>query len=301
MGRSSYQFDRWTPRERSTWVFRVFKKHNIELLRMYTAFETSKRYTYASLGKVAAWTDLPTQHFTFCRPLGYEQFENMKDWSDGFNDLENWVNLNALVAISSNLETYLATVIPLALASDVGTLYGTSRRIDGVEILKHGHARAFDFKDHVIACTKGDWSSRLAAYEKYFGRSPKYFSSNISSLERIRTIRNNVAHAFGRDIDASRGLQEVKTLPIEKLTRDGFLKLQKTVWKLTKAIDVHLHKFHIGEYQALLFYHQLYPTLRKDLHQSMRAIQFKKRLGTFGATAAGKEYCKGLVRYYEAL
>jgi len=250
---------------------------------------------------VASWTDLPTQHFAFQRPLGYEQFESLTDWSQAYSDFENWINLNALVAISSNLETYLATVIPLALASDVGTLYGTPRRIDGVQILKHGHANAFDFKEQVLACTRGDWSSRLAAYERYFGRSPKFFSSNISSLERIRTIRNNVAHAFGRDIDASRGQQEVKTLPIEKLTRHGFLKLQKTVWKLTKSIDVHLHQFHIGEYQALLFYHHLYPNLRKDLHPSMRAIQFKKKLGAFGATAPGKEYCKGLVQYYEAL
>lgn len=301
MSHSTYLFDRWAPREKSTWAFRVFKKHNIELLRMYTAFETSKRFTYSSLGKVASWTDLPTKHFAFHKPLGYEQFADLKEWSNAFNDFENWINLNALVATSSNLETYLATIVPLALASDVGTLYGTPQKIDGVQILKHGHASAFDFEDHVLACTKGNWSSRLAAYEKYFGRSPKYFSSNISALEKIRAIRNNVAHAFGRDIEESRNQQEVKTLPIEKLSRDGFLKLQKTVWKIAKAIDVHLHQFHIGEYQALVFYHNIYPTLRQDLHPSERAIQFKKRVGAFGSTPAGKEYSKGLVQYYESL
>ena len=268
---------------------------------MYTAFENSRKYTYANLGKSANWTDLPSTHFTFARPLRYDQFADLLDWSSGFNDLENWINLNTLVAISSNLETYLATVVPLALASDVGTLYGTTRKIDGVQILKHGHAKAFDFEEHVLACTKGAWSARLAAYEKYFGRSPKAFSSNISALEKIRVIRNNVAHSFGRDIEASRNQQEVKTLPIEKLSRDSLLKLQNVVWLVAKSIDVHLHQFHIGEYQALVFYHGIYPDLRKDLHPSMRAIELKKQIGGFGATTAGKEYCKGLVQYYEAL
>jgi hypothetical protein len=301
MARSSYIFDRWNPRERSTWVFRVFKKHNIELLRMYTAFENSRKYTYSQLGNTASWTDLPSKHFSFVRPLGYNQFADLKDWSNSFNELENWINLNTLVAISSNFETYLATVIPLALASDVGTLYGTTRKIDGVQILKHGHAKAFDFEEHVIACTKGNWSSRLAAYEGYFGRSPKFFSSNVSALEKIRAIRNNVAHAFGRDIEASRNQQEVKTLPIQHLSRESLLRLQKIVWVLAKAIDVHLHRFHIGEYQALVFYHGIYPVLRADLHPSARAIELKKRIGSFGAAPAGKEFCKGLVQYYEAL
>lgn len=268
---------------------------------MYTAFETSRKFTYSNLGKIAKWSDQPTQHFPFVRPLGFDQFTDMRDWSDAYNDLENWVNLNTLVAISSNLETYLATVIPLALSSDVGTLYGTSKRIDGIQILKHGHSKAFDFEQHVVACTKGDWSSRLAAYERLFGRSPKIFSSNISSLEKIRNIRNNVAHSFGRDIEASRNQQQVKTLPIEKLSRETLLSLQKISWQLAKSVDVHLHRFHIGEYQALAFYHSMYPGLRKDLHASMRAMELKKRIGGFGASSVGKEFCKGLVQYYEAL
>ncbi|MBR7791252.1 hypothetical protein KDM87_01480 [Undibacterium sp. FT147W] len=300
MARSTYQFDRWKPREKSTWVFRVFKKHNIELLRMYTAFETSRRYTYSHLGKTAQWTDQPSKHFAFVRPLGYDQFETMREWSGAYNDLENWVNLNALVAVASSLETYFATVIPLALASDVGTLYGTSRRIDGIQILKHGHANALDFEQHVIACTKGDWSSRLAAYEKLFGRAPKFFSSNIADLERIRILRNNAAHSFGRDIEASRERQQVKTLPMEALSRSSFLNLQKTTWKLAKAIDVHLHQFHIGEFQALAFYHSIFPTLRHDLHVGERAMQLKKCIGGFGAVS-GKDFCRGLAEYYEAL
>ena len=300
MARSTYVFDRWVPREKSTWAFRVFKKHTSELLRMYTAFDNARGHTYSNLGKTASWSDPPDRHFKFPhRLLRQDQFSDLKEWSNTFNDLANWVNLNALVAISSNLETYLATVIPLAVASDVGVLHGVPRRIDGIAILKHGRANAFNFEQYAVACTKDDWSKRLAAYERLFGRSPKFFSSNIASLERIRRIRNNVAHAFGRDIEASRNQMEVKTVPIEKLSVESLLQLQRVVWQLVKAIDVHL-QFHIGEYQALAFYHGIYPELRKDLHLSMRAMELKTRIGEFGSRA-GKEFCKGLVQYYEGL
>lgn len=302
MARSQVQFDRWKPREKSTWVFRVFKQHNAELLRMYTSFDNSYKYTYKKLGESGAdWSDLPTNHFDYKSSKEYEQYKDLKEWSDSYNDLENWINLNALVTISSNFETYLSTVIPLALSSDVGVLYGIPHKMDGIEILKNGHDQPFDFKDIVISCTKGEWSSRLAAYEKAFSKSPHIFSSNISSLDAIRRLRNDVAHAFGRDIEASRNHQEIKTLPIKSLSRERLLKFQSLVWKIAKAIDVQLHKLHIGEYQAVLFYHEIYHELNKDVHPSMRAMELKKRIGSFGTTPAGKEYCKGLVNYYEAL
>lgn len=47
------------------------------------------------------------------------KFKNIKEWSNSFNELQNWMNLNALLAMMSNLETYMATVIPLAIESDI--------------------------------------------------------------------------------------------------------------------------------------------------------------------------------------
>ncbi len=151
MGRSSVQFDRWKPREKSTWVFRVFKQHNAELLRMFTAFENSQKYTFKNLGKSKAkLSDLPSQHFDYNHAKEYDQYKDLSDWTSAFNDLENWINLNALVTISSNFETYLSTVIPLALSSDLGVLYGVPNKIDGIDILKNGHESPFDFKNIVI-------------------------------------------------------------------------------------------------------------------------------------------------------
>jgi hypothetical protein len=70
---------------------------------------------------------------------------------------------------------------------------------------------------------------------------------------------------------------------------------------VAKSIDVHLFFTHIGEYQAIRFYHELYPSLRKDVHSSERAMTFKKEIGRFGAVPPGKLFCKELVEYYENL
>jgi hypothetical protein len=302
MSISTYQFDRWKPRSKSSWAWRVFKKHNIEFQRMYTSFDTSRRYTYQNLGTNGAEkNDNPDSHFRFDRPWESKNFGDMSDWCNAFNDLENWMNLNALVAILSNLETYMATIIPLALESDIGVVFGVSRRIDGIKILKHGKETPFDFKDIVITCTKGTWDSRISAYERAFGKAPKYLKNHVSELDKMRNMRNNVAHAFGREIEASRKNGNINTLPIERLSRERLLKYQAIVWKTTKAIDTHLQNFHIGEYQALLFYHELYLTLNHNVHQSMRAVELKKKIGQFGIEAQGKDFCKGLVAYYESI
>jgi len=269
---------------------------------MYAAFNSGKRFTYQELGKSGAqWTDPVHPHLSFEMDWEDDLFSSLKDWSDGFNDLENWLNLNALVAISSSLETFMAMIIDLALESDVGVVYGLPRKIDGIEILKNGKENPFDHSEAIQACTKGDWTARLASYKRCFGRCPKYLQGKISELERIRKLRNSVAHAFGRDISESRKKGELTTLPMERLPRASFHKLQSVVWRSAKAIDAHLNQFHIGEYQALNFYHGIYSELNKKVHPSQRAVELKKRLGRHGDIPPGKEFCKGLVQFYEAL
>jgi hypothetical protein len=295
------QFDRWKAREASSWPFQVFKKYGSELDRMYWSHITCSTYVYSKLGEKAKWGDPVEQHFKFDIKYKAELFTNIKSWSNSFNQFDNWVNLNCTMALSSNLEVYMASAITLALESDIGVLFGASKKIDGVALLKYGQSSKIDLESHIIACTKGDWSSRAAAYENIFGRVPKTITKNISKLEAIRKLRNKVGHAFGRDIEQARKHGARETLPIEKLSREKTIQYQKLVWRVAKAIDVHLMLGHIGEYQVVDFYHRLYPSLRKDIHLGERARIFRKKLGGFGAMLMGKEFCKGLVSYYEAL
>ncbi|MDC0687716.1 hypothetical protein POF53_08980 [Mitsuaria sp. RG] len=198
----------------------------------------------------------------------------------------------------------MSTAIKLALESDVGVLFGASKRIDGIEIIKHGGAHPFDFEDKLTSCTKGDWASRISAFEKIFGKAPQILKNNISDLERLRKLRNNVGHSFGRDIQASRAHNVIDIKDMERLKRDKTTEYQTLIYGVSRAIDRQLLVNHIGEYQTLFFYHNLRPelnhqTLDYNHRIGLNTWKLKKALGQFGAQKAGKKFCKELIEYYE--
>lgn len=135
---------------------------------------------------------------------------------------------------------------------------------------------------------------------KTFGGAPQELVKNIGELDKLRKLRNKVGHAFGRDINGSRNHEVKDILKLEKMTDKKFKKFQHLILSTVRGIDKFLLENHIGEYQAIAFYHRIYGGLRKDLHQSERAIILKKQLGKFGDTS-GKMLCKELVKYYEEL
>jgi hypothetical protein len=120
-------------------------------------------------------------------------------------------------------------------------------------------------------------------------------------LEELRAIRNRFGHAFGRDIDASRRHGHIEIAAMEKVSRKRTVRLSRAVWWFARSMDRFLLQNHIGDFEAVFHYHNLYPSLRTDLHLSERAIKFKKSIGQFGAGLRGKAYCKELVSYWESL
>lgn len=304
---STVPFRRWEAREPTTWVFQVFQKHNKELSLMYISHIASQEYVYRNLkGTGAHWKDTPNSHFCFNDEVYERTFENLKSWSDSYNNFDNWVNLNSIMAMSSNLETYISTIVKLALESDVGVLFGASRRIDGIEILKHGRHQPFDFEDKLVSCTKGEWDSRINAFKRIFGSAPEILIDNVSALERLRKLRNNVGHAFGRDLKESRNHDAIDISDMEKLGRKKTIKYQKLIFGISKSIDKQLLNSHIGEYQVLYFYHNLRSALKHDDSIKNRKLGnhvavLKKKIGNFGAEPVGKQFCRELIEYYEAL
>lgn len=299
MGKSDKIFDRWNTEMKSTWSFQVFNKYNDELNNMLWAAQAAKTLAYKTLGdNKAQWPDKASTYLEFTVPKGDEVFHDLKGWSDSFNQFYKWTNLNGLLAISANFETYIATVTSLAIESDPGVLFQSTKSIDGVDILKRG-GQKYMFVDEIItSVTKGDWNARSSAFKKTFGVIPTLLEANKGELDKIRVLRNNVGHAFGRDIDESRNHEVKKIVQMENLSDATFKRYQKIIWSTAKAIDVYLLRNHIGEYQAIAFYHRIYEGLNKMVHPSIRAVELKKKLGAFGDTS-GKEFCKGLVGYYE--
>ncbi|MFB2669993.1 hypothetical protein ACE02U_14585 [Shewanella xiamenensis] len=308
MSCSKVEFERWVTREDCTWPFLVFQKHNAELTNMFMSHLASSKFAYSTLGKTlgAKMSDPYEKWFPEIKEMAYTGFLDVQAWSDAQNQFSNWVNLNCVMAMSANLETYMATVISLALESDVGVLYGASRRIDGMEILKYGREQPFNFDYHVIGCTKGDWNSRIACFEKTFGACPLVLKENIISLEALRKLRNNVGHAFGRDIDASRQHDVLEIAKMASLKTEMTIEHLRLIFKVAKDIDKQLFVNNIGAYQDLLFFHKLKQTLSYESNVKNKELDnqvtiLKKSLNNHAAKPAGKIYCKGLISYYDSV
>jgi len=302
MARSIHKFDRWTSREQSTWPFQVFKKYTNEYDRMFWSHVVSKKFVYAQLKhKEALFEDDVSKHFDISTADRPELYSDLKDWSNAFNQLSNWTNLNGLMAVSANLETYMASVVRLALESDPGILFDASKKIDGIMLLKHGEQRKLSFNSEIMSCTKGDWSSRIRAYKNIFGGAPKILTDKCTELDAIRKIRNNIGHAFGRDLDKSRDHGVKTTSPMEVVTPERAVKYKKLIWDVAKAIDKHLLIHHVGEFQVLGLYHQKLPLLKDIYDVNARAKRFRKEIGEFGATLRGVDESKELIAYYNSL
>jgi len=301
VSKSKVAFERWTSRESTTWPFQVLRDYALEFHRLFNANLYANKYAFSQLKLTGAtWSDEVKKHFTSMPEEISSLYVDLKDWSLRLEEFSNWSNLNAVIVYSSHLETYMAAVVTLALESDPGLIFGSSRILDGTVLLKNNSPKA-DFKRQVEDCTKGDWQSRLKAYESIFGTAPAIMTSRLGELENLRNLRNKAGHAFGRDIEEARQ-HGVKDLPpIEKLSPAATRRFQGLIWKVAKAVDEHLLTNHIGEYQVIRFYHNLYPSLDKAVHPSERAIVLKKQIGKFKAQSAGKKFCKELVTYYENL
>lgn len=299
MAKSNVKFQRWVSIRDSSWPYQVFKKHTQELNRMMWTNDSAAKYVYRNLKKEGAiWSDKSSKYFEFPVHDGREAFSDLKDWSNYYNQFQNWVNLNGIMALSSNFEVYLSAIVSLAIESDPGILYNSPKSIDGVLLLKKG-AMKFPFEQEILTSfTKGDWNSRKNAFNNTFSYIPKTIEENIGEFEKLRILRNKVGHAFGRDINKARNTEVKNILPMEKLNAKKFINIRQLIWQSVTEIDEYLLKHHIGEYQVIRFYHKISPSLKGT--QGNKAAVFKKKIGAFG-DLSGKIFCQGLVKYYDAL
>lgn len=299
MAKSTYEFDRWNAQASTTWAYTVFLKYDSELTRVGAAHYTASKFVYKALGKSGAvWSDAPQNKFGFADDE-VDRYSSIEEWSDQYNAFDNWTNLNSLLTLASNFETYLAAVVRLSLASDPGVVLGLPKSIDGVKMLKMGNEDRTPTDEIVEACTRGDWGQRLSAFSQNFGELVSFRNAH-SDLEFIRTVRNEVGHAFGRDIDQARRHGQVKKIQIRTLNHQRLRNLQRHLRNIVRDIDSFLLKNHIGEYEVIDFFSkQPKKYKRYELHQ--RTALFKKAIGHYGAGPRGKVFCSGLIRYWDAL
>lgn len=306
---SNISFDRWVPHAEFSMPYSAYNSYNSELRQMYRAMLSSHSYVYTSLkeDRGAKWEDAPSHFFKFDSDVKKTNafFTDLKEWSRAYNKLQNWNNLNTLLAICANFETYLVGIIKLSLESDVGVLYGMSKELDGIKAIKLG--KQFDFTAEIISCTKGDWSSRISHLKQYFGVVPTILETNISQLDIMRRTRNDVAHSFGRNINAAQEIHKLQKVDSISMSNRQVLKYWKLVDNCVREIDNQFFKQHVGEYQLLYFYYLNELTIKSglspsQLNASNKARLFRKLYGKAeknGVTTLPQKFCVGLVEYYD--
>ena len=294
------KFSRWGHIQSHSWPFQVYKLYNEELSGFIWSFEASEKFTFRQLrANGATWDDVPSKHFPL-PDYRIATMKSLKGWSDIYDEASNWIRLNCVMAISSNLETYLSSVISLAIESNPGILLKASREIDGVKILKSGGLDSAIYESKVISCVKGTWSSRLAAFEHLFGCAPNSYKNGVRALERMRTLRNNLAHAFGRDIENARNFSVNTKQPINSIRQETLIKYLELGYNMAKDVDSFLLDNYIGEFQAILVYHQNAEELSKLTTDGDRAVALKKIYGRLDRPIS-KTFCRDLISYYRGI
>jgi hypothetical protein len=92
MSKSDVNFHRWKPREKSSWTFQVFQRYNQELYKLFQTHISASRYVYSTLGKSSAdWGDNIEKHFSFDNSKTATLYSDLKDWSNTFNQFDNWL------------------------------------------------------------------------------------------------------------------------------------------------------------------------------------------------------------------
>jgi hypothetical protein len=299
IAKSTKLFNRWAAHDETTWCYQIYLQYDDQLGRINTAHTNAMMYTYANIGKQdVKWED-GAAHVLETGDKFLDSFTDLRHWSDSYNQFDNWVNLNVVLTSAANLETYLASVVDLAIKSNPGVLFRSPRAIDGGFLLKRGTANV-DTESSVTACTKNYWSARLAALRRLFGDLPDIITKHHGDLEELRVVRNRVGHAFGRDIDAARDHGARAFHPMETMKREHAHRLGRICQTVARELDRHLLSNYIGDFEIIRFL-ALHHEDVSNLPLGERAKALKTAVGRIGAQPRGKLYCRGLIEYWDAL
>lgn len=292
-------FKRWESLDQYSYVYRLFVKHHTDMNSLYWAHVPSSGFAQGTFRRaIKNEPSLTTQKaFSLIGANAFRVNSDLNGFSRDLNEFDNWTRLNTLVAVLSYFETYLSSVVSLAIESDLGLLYSIPKKIDGVMVLKHGGQEDYSFFNKSEEVTKGEWSQRSSNFKKIFKSVPSIITDNVSSLERMRKLRNNVAHAFGRDIGETRARETMDILPMARLAEKTLQKYMELILNIAKAVDQQLFPTHIGEFELIHFYHRH----KEKYSGSSEAKDFKDEINKLYIQARGSEFCRDLIKYYKDL
>lgn len=315
LAKSSIGFNRWTSKRKNSWAHLVFKNQYTEIIKMHNSYKVVPAYVYKNLKNTdnSEWSDKASIRFGDLAKgkRGDELFVDLKEWSDYFNIFSKWGDYSSILALSGNFEIYIDKIVSIALESDVGLLIKSSKITDGIKLkkLNNINVNLNQINLLVTGCVKGTWYQRVNQFQLIFNWKPSLLEveSNIELLEKIRKIRNDAAHAYGRDLQGIKISQGLEVKDLKKIDDKLIMSYFALVYKLAKQIDKYLITNHIGEYHCLNFYHNLRISeeiILNDMHAHniyLASEILRKRYGQYSSQPMGKMYYKELIKYYEKL
>lgn len=224
----------------------------------------------------------------------------VRQWSDYHRDAINWARLSCIVSALGNFEMYVIKIATLAFMSDLGLLAGTRNRIDGTIALKQPRPVVRNFDPLIEALTKGEWAGRLSAFRKQFGSCPPSLQNSLGELEKLRTLRNSVAHAFARDIGSASDPEAIGFVSMSRMAHDKLERSMRLISNCAKAIDTQLLSDHIGEYEFVYLYHQMYSAFPATISVGEKGRRFKQECGRAGHLIS-VSFAKQMADYYESV
>lgn len=221
------------------------------------------------------------------------------DWKNKISDHENWIRLNTLLASTSYLERYIYEISVLSLSNDPGVLIGKERTVNGVHYLKSGiPVKGLEIVEYF---TKGSWHQRYNYLKSYFIFTNKIEKEKIDTLEKIRIIRNKIAHRFGRDFvtDINHFIKGID--PPERISEDRLKKYLGLIKDVVDILDSNIYRNHCGNFEIILIWHGWD---KKENHKAWSSWSDSKKLTYylkkyFRLQPITEKQIKPIITYYE--
>lgn len=295
-------FDRTSPWLGESFALNLFRERFTELNSQYWGGVPSEVFVRRLLGQHGLSADFTTALGVSGRK--WKRVANdLAELEEKFKSHRRWSTLLTLVLLTSCLERFISTAAVAAVRSDPLLAPGFPKRVDGALLLKHGHSLPVD----VSGLTVGTWSARIAAYQKLFKRVPAPLKASEGDLERIRVMRNRVAHQFGAIeelVTPERALQSVS------LSESRLTKWLGLVDSVARAIDSHLRVDCIGDFEMIELFHYWRVDHQGVLRRTQISIEprysgdsrgFQKFIGGYTGRSTGAKYASGLNAFYSSL
>ena len=295
--------ERWNSPYDHTMVYSLFKKNFTELNDTYWAhYPASTTIMKKAKSEIEAKNLRPLDFFVVHDKDDRRVASSYGKWCNDYEDYLNYARLSFLMLLNSCFETYLRTIVSLAIESKPGIMIRCKDAVDGVSLLKSdpGYSSLQDnnyqFRNAVESVVKGTWNSRNKNYVRLFSYSP-LTADDIRTLDQLRTLRNRVGHFFARDDTAYSAPLFPEYQRAERLKHDTLIKYFALVESVVTRIDGHLQSEYIGSYDIIRYYSDCARKGKiKGVNTDEKARSFQIILGTEGPKPVSKEFCTNLIK-----